>query len=95
MVWYPILGYGAFWIGAIVSLILYLVKRKWYPIMYLISVALYIFTIGFVIDVFNLSKNWILGILALSATIMLGMGYYVSQRFQKKSKKVSKKKKNE
>lgn len=83
MAWYPFLGYGIFWIGLIVSIILYAMKRKWYPIMYLISVSLYIFTVGFIIDVFELSKNGILLTLALSALVMIGLGVYLSKKFQK------------
>ncbi len=83
MAWYPFVGYGVFWIGLIVSIILYAMKRKWYPIMYLISVSLYIFTAGFIIDVFNLSKNLILLTLAFSALVMIGLGMYLSKKFQK------------
>lgn len=83
MVWYPFLGYGIFWIGLIISIILYAMKRKWNPIMYLISVCLYIFTIAFVIDVFDLSKNGILLILALSAVSRVGVGFYLSKKVEK------------
>ena len=79
MVWYPILGYGIIWIGLIVSIILYAMKRKWYPIMFLISVSLYVFTVGFMIDVFDMSKNGILMILAFSALAMIGLGLYLSK----------------
>ena len=58
--WYPFLGWGVFWIGLVVSIILFAMKRKFYPIMYLISISLYIFTTGFVIDVFDMGKNGIL-----------------------------------
>jgi Kef-type K+ transport system membrane component KefB len=81
MSWYPFLGYGAFWIGLIVAIILYAMKRKWYPIMYLISICLYVFTVGFAIDVFNLSKNAILLLLAFSAALMIGLGFYLSNKF--------------
>ena len=83
MAWYPFLGYGVFWIGLVVAIIIYAMKRKWNPIMYLISVCLYIFTVGFVIDVFDLSKNGILLILAFSALVMIGLGYYLSKKFKK------------
>ena len=83
MAWYPVLGYGIFWIGLVVSIILYAMKRKWYPIMYLISVSLYIFTVGFIIDVFELSKNGILLTLAFSTLVMIGLGIYLSKKFQK------------
>jgi|TARA_Y100000034_G_scaffold39178_1_gene48308 hypothetical protein len=83
MTWYPFLGYGIFWIGLVISIILYAMKRKWYPIMYLISVSLYIFTVGFIIDVFELSKNGILLTLAFSTLVMIGLGVYLSKKFQK------------
>ena len=80
--WYPYLGYGVFWIGLVASIIIYAMKRKFYPIMYLISISLYIFTVGFVIDVFDLSKNWILLILGFSSLIMIGLGLYLSKKFK-------------
>jgi uncharacterized membrane protein YvlD (DUF360 family) len=83
MAWYPYLGYGIFWIGLVVAIILYAMKRKWNPIMYLISVCLYIFTVGFVIDAFDLSKNGILITLAFSALVMIGLGFYLSNKFKK------------
>ena len=83
MAWYPYLGYGIFWIGLVVAIILYAMKRKWNPIMYLISVCLYIFTVGFVIDAFDLSKNGILLTLAFSALVMIGLGFYLSKKFKK------------
>lgn len=81
--WYSFLGYGVFWIALVVSIILYAMKRKWYPIMYLISISLYIFTVGFVIDVFDLSKNWILLILGFSSILMIGLGLYLSKKFER------------
>jgi len=84
MVWYPILGTSIFWLGLIASIILYAVMRKWYPMMYLISICLYIFTVGFVIDVFDFVKNSILLTLAFSAALMIFVGWYLS-----KTRKVS------
>lgn len=83
MVWYPILGYGVFWIGLVVAIILYAMKRKWHPIMYLIAACLYIFTVGFVIEVFDVSKNGTLAILAVSAILMILMGLHLSKKFKK------------
>ena len=82
MVWYPFLGYGTFWTGLVVAIILFAMKRKWYPLMYLISICLYIFTVGFVIDVYDFSKNWVLLILAFSALLMIGLGVYLSKKFK-------------
>jgi len=78
MAWYPALGWGIFWIGLIASIILFATKKKWYPIMYLVSISLYIFTIGFIVDVFDMGKNGILIILAISAAIMILIGWYLS-----------------
>lgn len=83
MNWYPFLGYSVFWLALITAIVLYVAKRKWYPLLYLISVSLYVFTVGFVIDVFDLSKNGILFLLALSAALMIGAGMYLSKRFRK------------
>jgi hypothetical protein len=76
--WYPVLGWGIFWIGLIASIILFSIKRKWYPIMYLVAISLYIFTIGFMIDVFEMGKNGIMLMLTISALIMILIGWYLS-----------------
>ena len=81
MAWYPILGYGVFWFALVTAIILFAMKRKWFPIMYLISVALYIFTVGFVIDSFDFGRNATLLTLAFSALLMIGMGIYLSKKF--------------
>ena len=85
MAWYPFLGFGIFWIGLIAAIILYAIKRKWFPVFYLISVCVYIFTVGFIIDVYELKKNGILAILAFSTVIMILAGLYLSRK--NKSKK--------
>jgi len=87
MAWYPILGWGVFWIALIVSIILYATKRKWYPILYIISVSIYVYTVSFVIDAFDLSKNWILLILAFSAILMILLGLYLSKKFKSTKRK--------
>jgi hypothetical protein len=43
------------------------------------SVALYIFTASFMIDVFHLGKLAILATLVFSAVIFMVLGYYLSQ----------------
>lgn len=87
MAWYPILGGAVFWFSLIAAIIIYIVKRRFYPMMYLISAALYIFTIGFVIDVFSLGKNWILLLLAFSSLLMILLGWYLSRPTQIVNKK--------
>ena len=77
--WYPILGWGVFWIGLIVSIILFSIYRKLYPVIYLISVSLYIFTVGFMIDVFNFQELGILITLVVSAIVFMALGFYLSR----------------
>jgi hypothetical protein len=86
MAWSNFVGSGIFWIGLIGAIVLYAIKSKWYPIAYLISVLMYVFTVCFVIDVFNLSKNWILLLLAFSAILMTFLGMYLSKKNLKKKK---------
>src|SRR3989344_2183652 len=80
MAFYSVFGISIFWMSLIASIILYAVKRKWHPIMYLIAISFYIFSVGFVIDVFDLKKNGILITLAISSIIMIGIGYYLSTK---------------
>ena len=82
--WYPFLGWGVFWVGLIIAIILFAMYKKIYPVFYMISMALYIFTAGFVIDVFNLKKLGILTILVLSAAVFMILGYYLSKVLPKK-----------
>ena len=84
MTWYPAVGFSVFWLGLIASIILYLAKRKWYPIAYLIAGALYLFTVSFVIDIFRLGPNFIISILAFSAFLMIGAGYFIVKKLSAK-----------
>ena len=52
--------------------------------MYLISIATYIFTIGFVIDAFDVGKNGVLLLLAFSTIVFIVLGIYFGNKFQKK-----------
>ncbi|MBT3643004.1 hypothetical protein HN604_03970 [archaeon] len=76
---YPFLGMALFWISLIIGIILFANYKKIYPVFYMISVALYIFTAGFAIDVFNIAKFGILSILVISAIIFMGLGHYFSK----------------
>ena len=86
---YGILGGFLFFVSLIVAIVLFAVYKKVYPVFYLISVALYIFTAGFAIDVFNIERFGILAILLFSAILFMFIGYYLSQVFhlQKSSKR--------
>ena len=77
--WLPILGWGIFWITFVVAIILFAIYKKMYIIFYLISVSLYIFTAGFMIDAFELGKLGILATLLFSALVFMGLGFYRSK----------------
>ena len=79
MVFYPVLGWGVFWVSFIIGIILFIKYKKLYTILYLISIAFYIFTAGFTIDVFNFGQFGILAILVLSAVLFMLLGYYLSK----------------
>lgn len=81
--WLAPFGWGIFFIGLVAAIILFAIKRKFYPVMHLVSVATYIFTIGFVIDAFDLTRDAILLLLALSAVIFILLGWYYSRKFAK------------
>lgn len=84
--WLLPFGWGIFFIGLVVAIILFAIKRKFYPVMYLVSVATYIFTIGFAIDAYDIGKNGKLLLLALSAVIFILLGLYFSRKFSKTKK---------
>jgi hypothetical protein len=75
---YPVIGWGVFWISFIASIVLFSIYKKLYPVIYLISVALYVFTAGFAIDVFEFGRTAIQLTLLFSAILFMGLGYYLS-----------------
>ncbi len=74
-----IMGWGIFWVSLVIAIILFAKYRKVHPVFYLISVALYVYTAGYVIDIFELKEGGILTILAISAVIFMILGYYLSK----------------
>jgi len=79
MVFYEIIGWAVFWISLILAIALFAKYKKLSYVFYLVSVALYIFTAGFMIDVFKFTKFGIMATLVVSALIFMGLGYYLSQ----------------
>jgi len=79
MTWSSAIGILILLAGIITSITLYAIKKKWYPVMFIISVGLLVFTSIFIIDVFDLSKNGILIVLASTTVVMLAIGYYSSK----------------
>ena len=64
------------------ALILFFVRKKFYPVMYLISIATYIFTVGFVIDAFDFGRNGVLLTLAITSIIFIGIGAHMAKKFE-------------
>ncbi|MBS3099543.1 hypothetical protein J4462_04985 [Candidatus Pacearchaeota archaeon] len=81
MVWYPFLGWSVFIVSLIIAIVIFAKHKKFYPIFYLISIALYVFTAGFYIDVYDLSKGGILIVLVISAILFMLIGWYFSKIF--------------
>ena len=79
-VWLAPFGWSIFFFGLIAAIVIFAVKKKFYPVMYLVSIATYIFTIGFTIDILNLGKNGVLLLLAFSALIFILLGLYFSHK---------------
>ena len=76
---YEILGWFIFWIALIMAIVLFAVYKKPSNVLYLTSVSLYVFTAGFIIDVFKFGRFGILAVLILSAIVFMALGYYLSQ----------------
>lgn len=85
--WLGVFGWGIFFMGLVTAIILFAVKRKFYPVMYLVSIATYIFTIGFVIDAFDLSRDITLILLAFSTIIFIVLGIYFAKKFEARKSK--------
>jgi Kef-type K+ transport system membrane component KefB len=82
--WLGVLGWGTFFIGLVAAIIIYAIKRKFYPIMYLVSIATYFFTVGFVIDAFDLDRDFVMLLLGFSAVLFILLGFYFSKKFSEK-----------
>jgi|TARA_Y100000310_G_scaffold71553_1_gene67411 hypothetical protein len=85
--WYPFLGWSVFWISFILAIILFAIYKKIYPVFYMISMALYIFTAGFMVDVFDFGKLGILTVLVISSMVFMALGYYLSKVLNLEHKK--------
>jgi len=74
------IGVVMFWAVVIVGVILFSAYKKFYNLLYLFSVSLYIFAVIYWIDVFELGKNAILLILLFSSIILIFVGIHLSKR---------------
>jgi hypothetical protein len=75
----PVLGWGIFWISLIVAVILFSISKRLYNVFYLVSVSLYVFTAGFIIDIYEFGELGVLVVLVISALVFMGLGFYLSQ----------------
>lgn len=67
-------------IACIIFLIIsYVISKKFYTLMYVLSIFTYINFVAFTIDAFNLSKNWVVLLLAISAIILIMLGVFFSK----------------
>ena len=89
MAFYEILGWFIFWISLIVAIILFAKYKKVSNVFYLTSISLYVFTAGFVIDVFQFGRFGILATLIFSALLFMVLGYYLSQVLGSETSQIS------
>ncbi len=75
---YEVVGYGVFWLSLILAIILFVKYKKISKVFYLITVALYIFTASYMIDIFDFGKFGIMATLIISAILFMVLGYYLS-----------------
>jgi hypothetical protein len=89
MVWYSVFGGFIFWVSLILAIILFATYRKFHLVMYMVSISLYVFTMGYLIGVFNLHKFGILLVLSFSAVLFMILGYYLSKVLSLKDSKAT------
>jgi len=76
-----------FWVTFVLSLIacivfmiiFYAISRKFYPLIYILSMFSYINFVAFTIDAFDLNRNWVVFLLAGSAVLLILLGFYFSK----------------
>jgi hypothetical protein len=78
---------AVFWATFVISLVAsivflivsYSLTRKFYSLLYVLSVFTYVNFVAFTIDAFDLSKNWIILLLAVSSLLLIGLGIFFSR----------------
>lgn len=78
MAFYIILGWFIFWISLILAIVLFSVYKKLFTVFYLVSIAMYIYSAGYMIDIYSFSKLGILITMVVSAILFMVLGYYLS-----------------
>jgi uncharacterized membrane protein len=93
--WSLFVGILIFVIAIVLAITLYLRYKKISQIVFLTSISTYIFAVFYTWDVFDLNKNWVIGLLFFSTILMLALGkYFSSSEFKKDKVHTSLKEKN-
>lgn len=78
--WWQVL----FWFLLVPTLIIlgivYGTTKRLYKLFFILSTFTYVIFIAYIIDVFSLGRNWILGLLLFSALLMLFLGYRMANK---------------
>ena len=82
--WSIAVGFLVFVIAIIIATIYYIKRKKFSDVLYVASIATYIFSVFYTWDVFELNKNWVLAILVVSTLIMFWLGNYFKKLKDKK-----------
>ena len=76
--WSIAAGILTFIIAIIFAAIYYMQYKKVFLVVIIASIATYVFSVFYTWDVFELNKNWVLGILVASTIVMFFIGKYFS-----------------
>ena len=77
--WSIAIGILVFIIAIIFAAYYFLKYRRIFTVVFIASIATYVFAVFYTWDVFELNKNMILAILAVSAVVMIFLGKYFSK----------------
>ena len=77
--WSIAIGILVFIVAIIFAAIYFFKYKKVYLVVFISSIATYIFAVFYTWDVFELNKNWILGMLVISTLVMWFLGSYFSK----------------
>lgn len=77
--WSIALGVVIFLIGIVAAIIYYLRYKKWFIILYVAALAVFIFSIFYTWDVLELKGFGVMLLLALSAGVMIFLGKHFSK----------------
>ena len=80
-------GVLIFIISICFAIYFYLKYKKVSQVVFIASISTYIFAVFYAMDVFELSKNWILGVLVVSTILMMSVGKYFSKNVSSNRKK--------